>query len=113
MHDEVLESQRLAENHECSRLSASKNRRRALLGIAEREPDVAWRHVHPGGTRPCVRLPAEPKKATGELSIRQTNYDIKVVSAVGRHNQVKDELKLSFEMTARGQDSLCAWQFPE
>ena len=39
-------------------------------------------------------------RAQGEFSLRQTDYNIKPVSAVGGTLRMKDELKLSFDITA-------------
>ena len=39
-------------------------------------------------------------RAQGESSLRQTDYNIKPVSAVGGTLKVKDELKFSFDITA-------------
>ena len=39
-------------------------------------------------------------RAQGEFSLRQTDYNIKLVSAVGGTLKMKDELKLSFDIIA-------------
>ena len=39
----------------------------------------------------------------GEFSVRQTDYDIKLVSVAGGTLKVKDELKVSFDILARKQ----------
>ena len=43
---------------------------------------------------------AERLRASGEFSLRQTDYGIELVSAVGGALKVKDELKCSFDMVA-------------
>lgn len=62
-----------------------------------------------GMTRPqtivCqVSVMGETLRASGEFSIRQTNYGIKLVSVAGGTLKVKDELKCSFEIVARRQE---------
>ncbi len=42
-------------------------------------------------------------RASGEFTARQTDYDIKLVSAVAGSLKVKDELKLAFAIAARKQ----------
>jgi len=42
-------------------------------------------------------------RAQGEFALRQTDYNIKPVSAVGGTLKVKDELKLSFDIVAEKQ----------
>jgi hypothetical protein len=42
-------------------------------------------------------------RATGEVSIRQSDYGIEPVSAAGGTIKLKDELKLSFDISARKQ----------
>jgi hypothetical protein len=41
--------------------------------------------------------------ATGEFSVRQSDYDIRPVSAAAGTVKLKDELKLSFDIFARKQ----------
>ncbi|MGA9586780.1 MAG: YceI family protein [Terracidiphilus sp.] len=43
-------------------------------------------------------------RASGEISLNQSDYGIKPVSVAGGALKVKDELKLSFEMVARKQE---------
>ena len=40
-------------------------------------------------------------RAFGEFSIRQSDYNVKLVSAIGGGLKVKDELKFSFDLVAR------------
>ena len=59
-----------------------------------------------GVTRPCpleVQLIASPDtlRASGEFSLRQTDYQIKLVSALGGTIKLKDELKFGFDLVAR------------
>ena len=101
MHEEVLESNRYAEiGYECSKMSASKtsegqywvalNGELSLHGVTRTQPVSAR-----------VTLNGDTLRAVGDFSVRQSDYDIKPVSAVGGTVKLKDELKLSFDITAR------------
>ena len=104
MHEEVLQSQRFPEIiYECSRVSASKtgdglywaslNGELSLHGITRNQVIPARIFVDEASL-----------KASGEFSLRQSDYQIKLVSAAGGTIKVKDELKFSFELVARRQD---------
>ena len=43
-------------------------------------------------------------RASGDFTLRQSDFDIKPVSVAGGALKIKDELKLSFEIVARSQD---------
>jgi polyisoprenoid-binding protein YceI len=104
MHDEVLEADSFPEIiYECPRVSSvqklgeglysvSLDGELALHGITRRQP-VAAR----------VTLKGDRLRATGEFSIRQSDYDIRPVSAAGGTVKLNDELKLSFDISARKQ----------
>jgi len=62
----------------------------ALHGVTQNQPVSAR-----------VTLRGETLRAAGEFSVRQSDYDIKPVSAAGGTVKLKDELKLSFDNTAR------------
>jgi polyisoprenoid-binding protein YceI len=104
MHGEVLESDSFPEVvYECSRGTASKtgegqywlalNGDLTLHGVRRSQPVSA--RVSVNGTA---------LRAMGEFSIRQSDYEIRPVSAVGGAVKLKDELKLSFDITARKQE---------
>jgi polyisoprenoid-binding protein YceI len=104
MHDEVLESDSFPDiEYECSRVSASQtgggqywvalNGDLTLHGVKRGQPVSARVSVN-GATL----------RATGEFSIRQSDYEIRPVSAVGGTIKLKDELKLSFDISARKQE---------
>jgi polyisoprenoid-binding protein YceI len=104
MHEEVLQSERFPEIvYECSRVSASKTGDRIYWVSLSGQLSLH------GVTRNLV-IPARvfvdetSLKASGEVSLRQRDFDIKLVSAAGGTIKVKDELKLSFEIVARRQD---------
>jgi polyisoprenoid-binding protein YceI len=100
MRDEVLESDSFPEIvYESSRVSASKTAEGqywaaitgelTMRGITKTQPISARLSVN--GTT---------LRATGEFSVRQSDYEIRPVSAVGGTVKLKDELKLSFDVTA-------------
>lgn len=103
MHEEVLESDSYPEIvYECSRESASKtgegqysvtlNGKLTLHGVERDQPVSA----HVSVNRDALR-------AMGDFSIRQSDYAIRPVTAAGGTIKLKDELKISFNITARKQ----------
>jgi polyisoprenoid-binding protein YceI len=50
-----------------------------------------------------VTMNADVLRATGDFTVRQSDYEIRPVSAVGGTIKLKDELKLSFSISARKQ----------
>ena len=101
MHDEVLESGGYSEIvYECSKLSASKtgegqywvalNGALSLHGVTRTQPVSAR-----------VTVNGDTLHAVGEFSVLQSDYDIKPVSAAGGTVRLKDEIKLTFDITAR------------
>lgn len=103
MHEEVLQSSQYPEiTYDCSRVSASKtgdgqywvalNGELTLHGI-KRGLTVSTR----------VTVNGESLRASGNFSMLQTDYEIKLVSVAGGALKVKDELKFSFEVVARKQ----------
>jgi polyisoprenoid-binding protein YceI len=104
MHQEVLESDSFPEIvYECSTLTASKtgegqywvamNGELTLHGVTRTQPVSAR-----------VSLNGDKLRAAGDFSVRQSDYEIKPVSAVGGTIKLKDELKLSFDIAARKQN---------
>jgi polyisoprenoid-binding protein YceI len=103
MSDEVLESGSFPDIvYECSRVSASKtgegqywmalNGELTLHGVQRSQPVSA--RVAVNGTA---------LRATGEFSIRQSDYEIRPATAAGGTIKLKDELKLAFDISARKQ----------
>jgi polyisoprenoid-binding protein YceI len=102
MYDEVLETdgfqeivydaprassvQRIAE----SQYVVALNGELTLHGVNRAQPVSAR-----------VTIKDETLRATGDFSIRQSDYEIRPVSAAGGTVKLKDELKLSFDITAR------------
>jgi polyisoprenoid-binding protein YceI len=103
MHQEVLQTDSFPEMvYEASRISASK--------IGEGQYWIALggmltlRQVtrsQPVSAR--ISLIGDMLRATGELTVRQSDYEIEPVTAVGGTIRLKDELKLSFDISARKQ----------
>jgi polyisoprenoid-binding protein YceI len=103
MHEEVLESDSFPDIvYECFRGSASQtgegqywvalNGELTLHGVKRSQPVSAR-----------VSVNGNTLRATGEFSVRQSDYEIRQVSALGGAVKIKDELKLSFDISARKQ----------
>jgi len=104
IRDEVLEVDAFGEIiYECPRISSAQKLNEgqfvvkmdgelALHGVSRHEPISAR-----------VTLSDGTLHAAGEFSVRQSDYEIKPVTAAGGAIKLKDELKLSFDITARKQ----------
>jgi polyisoprenoid-binding protein YceI len=104
MHDDVLRVDSYPEIiYECPRVSSvqrisggsysvSLDGELTLRGVTRSQPVAAK-----------VTLKADVLRATGDFSILQSDYEIRPVSAVGGTIKLKDELKLSFIISARKQ----------
>jgi polyisoprenoid-binding protein YceI len=102
MHDEVLETEGFTEIiYQCPKASAVQkigddlysavlNGELSLHGVTQTQPVTAR-----------VVLKGDTLRATGEFSVRMSDYEIKPVSAAGGTVKLKDELKLSFDIIAR------------
>jgi polyisoprenoid-binding protein YceI len=100
MYNEVLEIERFPEIvYECTRITASGTGDRywaalrgelSLHGITNPLPISAK-----------LTLSDDSLRASGEFSIKQTDYGIRLVSAAGGSIRVKDELKFTFDVLAR------------
>jgi polyisoprenoid-binding protein YceI len=103
MRDEVLESDSFPDIvYECSRLSASKTGE-GLYWVAL-NGDLTLRGVKRSQVVSArVSVNDSVLRATGEFSLRPSDYEIQPVSAVGGAVKLKDELKLSFDISARKQ----------
>lgn len=103
MHDEVLETDRFPEIvYQCSRVSASGSGARywvalngelTLHGITRPVP-VSARAVINGSSL----------RASGEFSVRQSQFGIAPVSAAAGAIKIKDEVKCTFDVLARKQE---------
>lgn len=103
MQDEVLETRRFPQIvYEGTSVSGSGpvqsqqvvrlNGQLKLHGITRNQPVDARVSIIGGVLR-----------ASGEISLQQTDYDIKLASAMAGALRIKDELKLSFDIAARKQ----------
>jgi polyisoprenoid-binding protein YceI len=103
MHDEVLESDFFPDIvYECSRVSASKTGEGQYWAALTGELTLhGVKHSQPVSAR--VSLNGGTLRAAGDFSIRQSDYEIRPVSAAGGTVKLKDELKLSFDISARKQ----------
>jgi polyisoprenoid-binding protein YceI len=103
MHQEVLETDSFPNiEYECSRVSGSKitegqkmvtlNGELTLHGVT-RSQRVSAR----------VALNGDMLRATGDFPVRLSDYELRPITAVGGTIKLKDELKLSFDISARKQ----------
>lgn len=101
MHGEVLESESYPDIvYESSRVSASKTGEGQYWAAITGELEMhGVKHSQPISAR--LSLNGDTLRATGEFSVRQSDYEIRPVSAVGGAVKLKDELKLSFDIKAR------------
>ena len=103
MHEEVLESDSYADIiYECSRMTASKIGEGQYWGTLNGELTLhGVKRNQPVPVR--IAMNDDVLRATGEFSVRQSDYDIRPVSAAAGTVKLKDELKLSFDIFARKQ----------
>jgi polyisoprenoid-binding protein YceI len=104
MLDEVLEADGFPEIiYDCPRVasveklsygvySVALNGELALHGVTRSQPVSAR-----------VTVKGDRLRAAGEFSVRQSDYEIEPVSAAGGTVKLKDEIKLSFDISARQQ----------
>ena len=104
MNQEVLETEKFPEIlYEASAITVTKmadmlysatlNGNLTMHGVTRSQPIV---------TR--VALLGSMLRASGDFSLNQTDYNIKLVSVAGGALKLKDELTFSFEIVARKQD---------
>ena len=101
MHEEVLESDSYPDIiYECSRMTASKIGEGQYWGTLIGELTLhGVKRNQPVPVR--ISMSGGVLRATGEFSVRQSDYDIRPVSAAAGTVKLKDELKLSFDISAR------------
>lgn len=102
MHDEVLEADGFPEIvYQCDRVAS-------LQKISESQYAVTLKgelalhgvtQVQPVSAR--LTMQGDTLRAAGDFSIRQSDYEIRPVSAAGGTVKLKDELKVSFDIAAR------------
>ena len=103
MQEEVLESASYPEIvYECSTVSANKTGDGQYAAVLK--GDLTLHGVTRSQAVPAkVSVNGDMLRTFGDFSLHQTEYNIKLVSALGGALKVKDELKLSFDMVARKQ----------
>lgn len=103
IHDEVLESGSFPEiEYRSSKVSASKTAEgqywTAITG------ELMMRGIkRPQPISARLSINGTTLRATGEFAIRQSDYEIRPVTALAGAVKLKDELKFSFDITARRQ----------
>ena len=102
MLTEVLETDRFPEiAYECSGVTASGNADRYWLAL---KGDLSLHGVtHPLPVSARVVINGDALRASGECTVRQSDYDIAAVSAAGGTIKIKDELKFTFDIAGRKQ----------
>jgi polyisoprenoid-binding protein YceI len=103
IHDEVLESDSFpAIEYQSSKVSASKTAEGQYWAAITGELMMRGiKHIQPISAR--LSINGITLRATGEFAIRQSDYEIRPVTALGGAVRLKDELKFSFDITARQQ----------
>ena len=103
MQEEVLESETYPEiAYDCSCLSANKSGEGQFT--ATLNGDLTLHGVtNPQPISARVSVSGDALRAFGNFSLRQTDYGIRLVKALGGTLKVKDELKFDFNMVARRQ----------
>ena len=102
MHAEVLESDRFSEIvYECSRVKASGSGDRYWVALSGELTLHGVTRAMPVSAR--VVIEGDSLRASGDFTIRQSEYEISPVSAAGGTIRIKDELKCTFEIVARKQ----------
>ncbi len=101
MQEQVLESDSYPEIiYESSRLTASRVGEGQYWGTLDGE--LTLHGVNRKQSVPVrVAISGDELRATGEFSVRQSDYEIRPVSAAAGTVKLKDELKLSFDISAR------------
>jgi polyisoprenoid-binding protein YceI len=103
MCEEVLETDRFPEIvYECSRVSASGSGDRYWVALNGELTLHGVTKALPVSAR--VVINGDSVRATGEFSVRQSDYEITPVSAAAGTVKVKDEVKCSFDIVARKQE---------
>jgi polyisoprenoid-binding protein YceI len=101
MRHQVLETSRFSRIvYECTRGNANRTGESAYLATLNGKLSMH------GVTRPQtitaqVSVLRDGFKATGGFTLKQTDYEIPLVSALGGAIRVKDELTFSFDLAAK------------
>jgi polyisoprenoid-binding protein YceI len=103
MQQEVLDSESYPDIvYECSNMSASKMGEGQYWGTLHGELTLhGVKRSQPVSVR--ISVTGDLLRAAGDFAIRQSDYEIRPVSAAAGTVKLKDELRLSFDITARKQ----------
>jgi len=103
MHGEVLETDRFPEIvYECSSVTGSGNGDRFWATLNGELTLHGMTRSLPVSAR--VVITGDSLRASGEFAVRQSDYEIGLVSAAAGTIRVKDELKCRFDILASKQD---------
>jgi polyisoprenoid-binding protein YceI len=103
MRDEVLEINRFSEIvYHCDRVSGSGTGGQYWVTL---QGELSLHGVtQPLPISSTVTMAENSLRANGSFSVRQTDFDIELVSALGGAIRVKDEIKFSFDIVAPKMD---------
>lgn len=102
MHHEVLEADGFPEIiYECPRVSSIQKMGEGLSTVVLNGELSLHGVTRTQQVSARVTLSGDTLRAVGDFSVLQSDYEIKPVSAAGGTVKLKDELKLSFNITAR------------
>jgi polyisoprenoid-binding protein YceI len=102
MRTEVLETDRFPEIvYECTRVKTSGSADRYWAALNGELTLHGVTHPMPLSARVVVE--GDSLRASGEFTVRQSEYEIAPVSAAGGAIRVKDDLKCTFDIVARKQ----------
>jgi polyisoprenoid-binding protein YceI len=103
MHDEVLDSDSFPEiEYQSSKLSASKTAEGQYWAAITGELMMRGiKRTQPISAR--LSINGTMLRATGDFTLSQSDYEIRPVTALAGAVRLKDELKFSFDITARKQ----------
>ena len=106
MNQEVLEVTKFPEIlYEASNISISVTKMTEMLYSATLKGNLTLHGVSRSlSINVRVALLGSMLRASGDFSLNQTDYDIKLVAVAGGALKLKDELKFSFEIVARRQE---------
>ena len=105
MHDEVLDADSFPEIiYECPRVSSVQKLGEGLYSVSFAGELDLHGITRSQSLAARVTLNGDRLRSAGEFSIRQSDYEIRPVSAAGGTVKLKDELKLSFDISARKQE---------
>lgn len=104
MQEEVLETNSYPDIvYECPRISSVQKLAEGLYMVSLNGELSLHGVTRNQAVSARATLQDEVLKAAGEFSVLLSDYEIKPVSAAGGSIKLKDELKLSFDITARKQ----------